>query len=486
MSRKKACYGLAGLFVAALLFIGVSAEGAQKAVGLPKVLIIGDSISMGYTGKVRELLTGKAEIVRARTDKGKVINCGSSEMGLAGIDGWLGETKWDVIHFNWGLWDICYRNPESKIQGNRDKVHGTVTATPEVYEANLRQLVAKLKATGAKLIWATTTPVPDSEIGRKQGDAAKYNAIAAKVMKENGIAIDDLYSHMLPVAKEYYIGPGNVHYTKEGSGFLAVKVAAAIEDAIAPQTMLLWPGGSPGAKGEEAKDKPTITAYLPARESATGAAVVICPGGGYRNVAKGHEGVQVARWLNSFGVAGFVVDYRNMGKGYAYPAPQMDGRRAMRIVRNRAVQWGIDKDKIGVLGFSAGGHLASTVGTLFGRDIGNSEDDLSEVSCRPDFMVLCYPVISMTESFAHKGSKRNLLGDTQVTGETPTTFLLHADDDAGVQAENSVAFYTALREAKVAAEMHVYEKGGHGFGLGKGKGAVEGWAGVCREWILAR
>ena len=497
MLRKKPYYGIVGVFIVAVLFIGFWAEGAEKAAGLPKVLIIGDSISIGYTPHVRELLADKAQVIRAKNDKGGVINCGSSEMGLAGIDGWLGETKWDVIHFNWGLWDLCYRHPESKEQGNRDKVLGTVSATPEVYEANLRKLVEKLKATGAKLIWATTTPVPEGEAGRIKGDAVKYNAVAAKVMKENGIAIDDLYSHVLPVALEHYIKPGDVHFTKEGYGILAAKVAAAIEDAIAPTTMLLWPGGAPGALGNEVKDKPTITVYLPTRESARGAAVVVCPGGGYGHLAMDHEGVQIANWLNSFGVAGVVLNYRHKGKGYGYPAPLDDAQRAMRLVRSNAASWEIETDKIGVLGFSAGGHLASTVTTLFNREYGKAGDELDKFSSRPDFSVLCYPVISTTEWYTHQGSKRNLLGskpdedivkrmstELQVTDKTPPTFLLHANDDAGVYPENSIAFYTALRKAKVKTELHIYEKGGHGFGLGKGKGPVEGWPDVCQDWIL--
>lgn len=485
--------------VLVLVLLQLAAGSAYAAAeGRPQVLIIGDSISIGYTNQVAELLKDKANVVRPRNKNGGAINCGSSEMGVAGIDQWLGDTSWDVIHFNWGLWDICYRHPDSKAQGNRDKINGTITATPEQYEANLRKLLARLKQTGAKLIWASTTPVPEEEVGRFVGDEIKYNAIAAKIMAENKIMVDDLYTYMHPKALGYWVGSGNVHYTKEGSEYLATKVAAMIECALGPVTVPLWPAGAPDAKGDQAKDKPTITVYLPMAGNATGAAVAICPGGGYGHLAMDKEGTLVATWLNSFGVAGIVVDYRHNGKGYGYPAPQDDAQRAMRLVRSRAGLWGIDVDKVGVLGFSAGGHLASTVATLFGNGYGKAGDAVDTFSSRPDFSVLCYPVISMNESMTHKGSKKNLLGENpdpalvtllstelQITEKTPPTFLLHANDDRTVLPENSIAFYTGLRKASVKAEMHIYEKGGHGFGLGQGKGPVETWPDVCRRWIGA-
>jgi len=462
----------------------------------PTVLIIGDSISIGYTNQVAELFRGRANVVRPKNKNGRVINCGSSAMGIDGIDTWLGDTAWDVIHFNWGLWDICYRHPESKAQGHRDKINGTITSTSQRYEANLRKLVARLKETGAKLIWASTTPVPEGEVGRFVGDEIKYNAIAAKIMAENNIAIDDLYTYMQPKALEYWIEPGNVHYTNEGSAYLAKKVAAMIECALGPVTIPLWPDGAPGALGEDVKDKPDITVYLPTDGRANDAAVVICPGGGYGHLAIDHEGKQVAEWLNSFGVTGVVLNYRHRDKGYGYPVPLDDAQRAMRLVRSKSALWQIDIRKVGVMGFSAGGHLASTVTTLFDRDFGKAGDEVDALSSRPDFSVLCYPVISMTQPFTHGGSKKNLLGkdpdeklvrlmstELQVTKDTPPTFLLHANDDRGVLPENSFAFYSALRKADVEAELHIYKKGGHGFGLGQGKGPVETWPDVCRRWI---
>ncbi len=266
--------------------------------------------------------------------------------------------------------------------------------------------------------------------------------------------------------------------------------------AEAPKPQLLWPDGAPLAKGDADADKPTLTIYLPPKDKATGAAVVICPGGGYGGLAMDHEGHQVAQWLNSFGVAGFILTYRHHGTGYAHPAPLLDAQRAIRTVRARASEWGIKPDRIGILGFSAGGHLASTAGTHFDKGDPDAKDPIDRVSCRPDFMVLVYPVISFTEWYAHKGSRKNLLGEDpdpklveslsnekQVTAETPPTFLVHTSGDTGVPAENSVAFYLALRKAKVPAEMHIFARGEHGFGLGKKGDAVAVWPSLCVEWM---
>lgn len=193
---------------------------------LPNVLILGDSISIGYTVPVRDALKGKANVIRPRA------NCGDTPMGLKGIAGWLGDTRWDVIHFNWGLWDLCYRHPESKEQGNRDKVKGKQSVPPDDYERNLEELVGKLKATGAKLIWASTTVVPEGEVGRFVGDDVKYNAIAARVMQRHGIPIDDLHALSKSFAGKYSTKAGDVHFTSEGSALLAAQVVKEIEAAL--------------------------------------------------------------------------------------------------------------------------------------------------------------------------------------------------------------------------------------------------------------
>ncbi|WP_372847333.1 SGNH/GDSL hydrolase family protein [Pontiella sp.] len=206
---------------------GIKAESKTRQ-GLPNVLIIGDSISIGYTKTVIEELQGVANVKRVKE------NCGDTPRGLEKIDQWLGNTKWDVIHFNWGLWDLCYRHPDSKVQGNRDKVNGTQAVPPEQYEKNLEALVQRLEKTGAALIWASTTVVPEKEAGRFVGDDAKYNAIAAKVMKQHNVAIDDL--HALSVTlKDQLTAPGNVHFKKAGYVTLGKQVADSIRTAIQSQ-----------------------------------------------------------------------------------------------------------------------------------------------------------------------------------------------------------------------------------------------------------
>jgi len=194
---------------------------------LPNVLLIGDSISIGYTRPVREILRGKANVYRPMRAKGP-DNCGDTVMGLERMDAWLGAQKWSVIHFNWGLWDLCYRNPESKTGGHRDKVGGKLSVTPEEYEKNLENLVARLKTTGATLVWASTTLVPEGEEGRFVGDDEKYNAVAARVMEKNGIATDDLFALTKSFAGKHSSKPGDVHYTPEGYNDLAAQVAAAV------------------------------------------------------------------------------------------------------------------------------------------------------------------------------------------------------------------------------------------------------------------
>jgi acetyl esterase/lipase len=278
-------------------------------------------------------------------------------------------------------------------------------------------------------------------------------------------------------------------------------IGPAEEDQISLHFVQLWPDGAPGAEGDTDGDKPTLAIYLPAEQEAAGCGVVICPGGGYGHLAMEHEGRRVAQWLNSLGVTAFILKYRhrNSGAGYGHPAPLQDAQRAIRMVRSRAKEWNVDTSRIGILGFSAGGHLASSEGTHFNKNYYEPKDSIDQASCRPDFMILIYPVITLTELYTHSGSRLNLLGknpaqslveylsnETQVTPETPPTFLVHANDDKAVPPENSIYFYLALRKAKVPAEMHIYENGGHGFGLGKDKGAVSTWPARCADWLRTR
>ena len=281
-------------------------------------------------------------------------------------------------------------------------------------------------------------------------------------------------------------------------GLLLLGLCCAVH-AAPPKVELLWPHGAPGAKGDQAGDKPNLTIYLPAKDKACGTAIVICPGGGYGNLAMDHEGHQVAKWLNGIGVAGFILTYRHSGTGYRHPAPLQDAQRAIRTVRARAGAWGVDPGRIGIMGFSAGGHLASTAGTHFDGGRKDADDPIERVGCRPDFMILGYPVITFTKPYMHSGSKRNLLGprpdadlvkslsnELQVTRNTPPTFLVHADDDDGVPPENSICFYLALRQAKVPAEMHIYRKGRHGFGMNDVDAPVATWIDRCADWMRSR
>jgi acetyl esterase/lipase len=258
---------------------------------------------------------------------------------------------------------------------------------------------------------------------------------------------------------------------------------------------LLWPAGAPGALGNEAVDKPKITVYLAPADRATGAAVVVCPGGGYRVVAADHEGKQIAEWLNSLGVSAFVLQYR-LGERYHHPVPLQDAQRAIRMVRSRATQWRIDPMRIGILGFSAGGHLASTAATHFDDGQPDATDPIDRESSRPDFAVLCYAVISLEDPVAHAGSRQNLLGDPpdpalvallsnekQVTPRTPPTFLWHTADDAAVPVENSLQFFEALHKAGVPGELHVFPHGRHGLGLAPGDPSVSQWPRLCAVWM---
>ena len=283
------------------------------------------------------------------------------------------------------------------------------------------------------------------------------------------------------------------------AGVIAVLAPGATRGE--PKTILLWPTGAPGARGNADGDKPSLTIYLPDQEKATGTAIVICPGGGYGHLAMDHEGHQVARWLNSFGVAGFICKYRHSrsGAGYRHPIPLLDAQRAIRTVRSKARQWSVNPSRIGILGFSAGGHLTSTAGTHFDPGNPDAADPINRASCRPDFMVLVYPVVSLNQPWTHKGSRKNLLGsdpdpklveslsnETQVTAQTPPAFLVHTWEDTAVPAENSIHFYLALRKAKVPAEMHVYLKGPHGFGLGREGFAASSWPTRCEAWMQAQ
>jgi acetyl esterase/lipase len=265
-----------------------------------------------------------------------------------------------------------------------------------------------------------------------------------------------------------------------------------------PKADLLWPNGAPGAQGNEEIDQPSLAGYIVPAGRGTGAAVVVCPGGGYSHLAMDHEGDQIAKWLNSLGVSAFVLKYR-LGPKYHHPVELGDAQRALRTVRYKAAEYRVLPDRIGIIGFSAGGHLASTAGTHFDAGNAGAADPIDRVSSRPDFLVLGYPVISFTTPYTHKGSLQNLLGNSpdpklveslsnelQVTAATPPTFLFHTTADAAVPVENSVLFYLALRKAGVPAEMHIYERGPHGVGLAPTDEALSSWPARLAGWLRGR
>ena len=282
------------------------------------------------------------------------------------------------------------------------------------------------------------------------------------------------------------------------AGFVVI-VFGSLNTARAAEPFALWPQGAPGALGKEAVDVPTLTPYLAPKEKATGAAIVICPGGGYQHLAD-HEGRPVAEWLNSIGVTAFVLKYR-LGPRYHHPSMLQDAARAVRTVRARATEWGLDPERVGILGFSAGGHLASTAGTHFDAGKPDATDPVERVSSRPSVMILIYPVITMREK-THGGSKKNLLGENptpelvallsneeQVTKETPPAFLVHTMNDSTVPVENTLMFVAALRRAGVPFELHLYERGPHGFGLGTARDnkpadpILSTWPAHCADWL---
>ena len=255
--------------------------------------------------------------------------------------------------------------------------------------------------------------------------------------------------------------------------------AVCAESAVRPEKPLaLWTNGAPGARGTDpGKDIPTLTPFWPQPESATGAAIVICPGGGYGGLA-GHEGKDYAVWLNGRGITAFVLKYRLGSHGYRHPAMMNDVQRAIRLIRSNAAAWQLKADKIGVMGSSAGGHLASTAATHFDNGNPDATDPVDRVSCRPNLAVLCYPVITLGK-FTHNGSKKNLLGENppeelvkllsnelQVTKDTPPCFLWHTRDDRGVNVRNSLQFADALLVNGVPFDLHIYQTGSHGLGLG--------------------
>ena len=259
----------------------------------------------------------------------------------------------------------------------------------------------------------------------------------------------------------------------------------------------LWEGDAPGARGDRPQDIPTLTPFLPESSKRTGATVLVLPGGAYQNLAE-HEGTAYAEWLAQHGIAAYVLKYRLGSNGYRHPTMLDDAARALRLVRAFAKRDGLKPERVGVMGSSAGGHLASTLATHFDPGTPSSDDPVERESSRPDLAILCYPVISLGE-FAHAGSRRNLLGDKptpesiehlsnefQVTRDTPPCFIWHTVEDKTVAVENALLFATALQKNKVPFSLHIYETGAHGLGLGRPNRPAPPWADQLLYWLKER
>jgi acetyl esterase/lipase len=281
-------------------------------------------------------------------------------------------------------------------------------------------------------------------------------------------------------------------------GCSAFLIISAIAQTRTPEAIPLWPGGAPGAQGTEDVDKPTLTIFPAPAATAVPTGVVICPGGGYAHLAITYEGYDVALWLNHLGISAYVLKYR-LGPKYHHPVELSDAQRAIRFVRAHADEYKIRPDRIGIWGFSAGGHLAATTGTHFDSGDPQAADPIDRQGSRPDFLILAYPVITLQAPFAHVGSRNNLLGnpadpalvsllsnELQVTEKTPPTFLFHTTEDATVPVENSIMFYSALRKAHVPAEMHIYLKGRHGVGLAPYDPVLRTWPERLADWMKSQ
>jgi acetyl esterase/lipase len=284
---------------------------------------------------------------------------------------------------------------------------------------------------------------------------------------------------------------------------IALAILGLFSDASAQDIIRLWPDGPPhtnGVSGPEQGDgclgnisDPTITVYHPDAGTNNGGAVLVIPGGGYSVVCIGHEGYAVAEWLSGLGYTAAVLKYRLPNRHV--PVPFEDAQQGLRMLRARAAEWGIDPQRVGVLGFSAGGHLASTVGTHFSEDFSDGQGRNLDRSNRPDFMILVYPVVTMARDYTHGGSRTNLLGDRpetsmvarfsnqlQVSNDTPPTFLALSSDDGTVPPRNSIHLYESLIEHGIPAEMHVFEKGGHGYGLTP-ETTARAWPDLAAAWL---
>ena len=508
----------------------VTAQESQK----PTVFIIGDSTvktptqgQQGWGDPIVEFfdLTKINVVNRARGGRS------SRTFQTEGLwDQVLAELKpGDFVLMQFGHNDGGALNDDSRARGSirgvgeeTEEIDNLLTKKREVVHSfgwYMRKYVTDTKARGATPIVLSLIPRNIWKDGKVVRAVETYGGWAAEVARTQNacfINLNELVSARYEtvgqekVGKEYFFND-HTHTSPAGARVNAELVVSGLRELKScslsafllketslpsPDTIVLWADGAPDAVGKEPADIPRLTPYLP-KGKATGAAVIVCPGGGYQHLAA-HEGGPVAEWLNSLGITAFVLKYR-LGPRYHHPVQLRDAARAIRLVRARSSDWRIDPQRIGILGFSAGGHLASTAGTHLDSGNPDAQDPVDRVSSRPDFLVLAYPVISFDPAIAHRGSVRNLLGDNpaqallddlsndlRVTADTPPTFLFHTDADTGVVPEHSIRFYLALRRARVPAEIHVFEKGPHGVGLALDDPSLGLWPTLLTNWLRGR
>ena len=434
----------------------------KDAQPLPRALIIGDSISMGYTPPTKKLLAGKVDLHRIP------VNGGPTSRGLQELDNWLGRGNWDIIHFNWGLHDMKHVK-----QGKLD-LAGRQQVAPKQYEQNLRQLVKRLNATGAKLIWASTTPVPAGAGGRRPEDAPLYNAIAGKIMKVNDVAVNDLYAFALPRLGRIQ-QPRNVHFLRAGSQALAVRVAAAILEAVGAPAASTQPvaasapeaGGACSRVYKHAKQgKLQMHFHFPPNWKPTDKrpAVVFFFGGGW-NGGSVRQFSKQAEYFAQRGMVAARADYRVRSRHKVAPDSCVeDAKSAVRYLRANAVKLGIDTDRIVAAGGSAGGHIAACTAATKGLEAPGED---TEVSSRPNALILFNPVLDLTvpPMASRLGGREQLARQispvANLTADTPPALLMYGTRDKFcVQGK---AYVEAAGKAGCRAEMFVAEGQSHGF-----------------------
>ncbi len=492
------------LALAGALFLALSSAWAQT-----KVACVGDSISAGYALKDPDTESYPAQLQALLGDAYSVGNFGLSGATLqkkSDYSYWETEQQKGSLEFSPDIVVIMLGTNDTKPWNwNADK-----------FATDYRELISTYQNldTQPKIYLCLPPPVymPHPFGDAFAPDFVQENLIPAvrAIAVETGL---ELIDNNTPLRDRPKLFNDGVHPSVDGAGVIAINVAASLNPV---ESIAIWDGEIPGSiekpEYQQTVDpndgwvkmrfvtKPSLDVYPAPDDKANGTAVIICPGGGYWGLAIEHEGADVAKWLNSLGVTAFVLKYRLPDDAIMEDksiGPMQDGQKAIRLVRRRADEWGIDPDRIGIMGFSAGGHLAATLSTRYDETV---YPPIDATSARPDFSLLVYPVISMQSGITHEGSRWNLLGEQQtperltlysnelqVDADTPPAFLVHSMDDGTVPAQNSIAYAQALAAVKTPSELHLYQSGGHGYGLGRSNDNTEStWPAACRKWLEVR